>query len=312
MCLGNHVGEPAMPIKRFLRIAALGKLPEIQINKARFDTLKSSREILSEAFALEEKYECVVVAYADLEATAARISIEEVIGTTLSGYEEIFKARTTLNIRLANLLSAVRGYLDTLPRHVARCSPNSTQAKAAVKKLTAEQYDSTLDYRFMEQLRNHVQHAGMAIGLVTLGGSWDGEGENQLREHSVQFLALKDNLRENKKLKQSVLDELPDKIDLKTATRAYMDCLSAIHVSARSLIAAATAQAREHIQKAIDDYKAAHKEKFVGLAAITSDGSKWVEQVPMLLDWDDVRLLLEKRNRKLYLRRAVVTTKGTS
>lgn len=301
-----------MPTKRFLRIAALGKYPEIGIDKARFDALKSSRKILSEAFALEEKYECVVVAYADLETAAARISIDDVIGTTLTGYEEAFNARITLNIRLANLLSAVRGYLDTLSRHVARCSSNAAQAKAAVKKLTAEQYDSSPDYRFMEQLRNHVQHAGMAIGLVSFGGSWVGKGKDKWREHSVQFHAMKDKLSQNKKFKKAVLDELADKIDLKMAGRGYMDCLSAIHISARSLIAAETTQAREHIQKAVDEYKAAYKEQFVGLAAIASDDGKWIEQVPMLLDWDDVRLLLEKRNRKLYLRRAVVTTKGMS
>jgi hypothetical protein len=301
-----------MPIKCFLTIAALGTFPEIVIDKARFDSLKSSRKLLSEAFALEEKYECAVVAYADLETAAARISIDDVIGTTLTGYEELFNARVTMNIRLANLLSAARGYLDTLPQHAARCSADSAKAKTAVKKLTGEQYDASLEYRFMEQLRNHVQHAGMAIGLVTLGGSWVGEGGDKWREHSVQFHAMKGMLSENKKFKQLVLDELPDKIDLKIATRAYMDCLSVIHVSARSLIAAETAQAREHIQKAIDDYKTVHKEHFVGLAAIASDGSKWTEQVSMLLDWDDVRLLLEKRNRKLHLRHAVVTTKGTS
>jgi hypothetical protein len=294
-----------------LTIAALGKFPQIDIDQARFDALKSARKLLSEVFALEERYECVVVAYADLEAAAARISIEEVIGITLVGYEQIFNARITLNIRLANLLSAVRGYLDALPQHVARCSSNATQAKAAVKKLTSEQYDASLDYRFMEQLRNHVQHAGMAIGIVTLGGSWVGEDPNKRREHSVQFHALKEKLHENKKLKQSVLDELPDKIDLKTATRGYMDCLSAVHVSARTLIATATTAARKNIENAVDEYKGAYKEQFVGLAAIASDGAKWIEKVPMLLDWDDVRLLLEKRNGKLHLRRAIATTKGS-
>ena len=111
-----------MPIKHILTVAALGKFPQIEIDQAHFDSLNSSRKILSEAFALEEKYECIVVAYADLETAAARISIDEVVGATLSGYEEIFKARITLNIRLANFLSAVRGYLDTLPQHVARRS----------------------------------------------------------------------------------------------------------------------------------------------------------------------------------------------
>ena len=190
------------------------------------------------------------------------------------------------------------------------CLGETAATNMAVKALTAAQYDSNVDYRFMEQLRNYVQHAGMPIHVVTTGGSWIGEGNDQRREHSLQYHASKQRLLANGRFKRRrVLDELPDEIDLKLTTRGYMDSLSVIHTSAREMIASEASHARAHIQSAIDDYGAVHPDRFAGLHAICLDGDTQIEKVPILLDWDDVRLELEKRNRRLYLRRAHISTK---
>ena len=49
----------------------------------------------------------------------------------------------------------------------------------------------------------------------------------------------------------------------------------------------------------MDEYKSAYKKNFVGLTAYMFDGDSKIDEVLVFLDWDDIRLELEKRNHQL-------------
>lgn len=69
-------------------------------------------------------------------------------------------------------------------------------------------------------------------------------------------------------------------------------------------------QARGTIEDAHSQCKDLYDGNLVGLSASKWDDQKCVETVPLLLDWDDIRRKLQRRNRSLInLRKRYVTSR---
>jgi hypothetical protein len=282
----------------FLRLGTLGECPTLTIDSERFSLLKSSRHILSEALAIEEEYEMVISNYIDLEKESMSVSISYMT-RNYRGYVDSFDARLALNRRFMNLLTSVRLYTDKLASHCVACLPTENGVKERVNLLFSTEYDRTFDYRFMDALRNYIQHYGTAVHGVTFGGRWTSLDDKGLLEFTSSFTAEKKYIASDGHFKKQVLDEMPEKVDLISASRGFIEALSAIHINARQMISKSIHGARALIQAAIDDYKSAYKKDFVGLTAYMFDGDTKMDEVLVFLNWDDIRLELEKRNRQL-------------
>lgn len=281
-----------------LRKAVLDIVPEIEIAQTEFVNLRTAREVLAEAFAIEEKYEIVVSNFLALEKALLDVAVTNAIRNTLS-YGEFFEIRSVLNIRLVNLLTATKLYLDQPPQHVADCIPNNPDATDTVKRRCSEEYDKNFEYRFMEALRNHVQHRGIPIHIVRPGNHWTSFDENGQMEFSVQIAAQKVELESDRKFKKAVLEEMAQDVDLLASARKYVESLSSIHQFVRDLISDSAAAARAQIESAHAQYSTVFNGSLVGLTAQEVGEDGVLTSVPLLLDWDDVRLQLQKRNQRL-------------
>ncbi|HWP92590.1 MAG TPA: hypothetical protein VNN20_10395 [Thermodesulfobacteriota bacterium] len=285
-------------MRYLLRKAGLGNVPEIEISEFEYLEYKKAQNILSNALAIEEKYEIVIANYIDFEQEILEITTNHMVREHLD-YSDFFKVRLGLNIRLVNLLTAVRLYIDQSNQNVTECLPNDSNAKGNVKKLFSKEYDENRDYRFMEALRNYVQHRGIPVHWTQLGGRWISLDDDRLLEYSMELASQRSYLEEDEKMKNSVLDEMDDKVDLKAATRSYIESISKVHDSARSMIAESTAYSRRLIEDAHRRYSEVYSGSLLGLRACIWDEHKQIASVPILLDWDDIRVDLQKRNRKL-------------
>jgi len=284
----------------------LGQSPIITIDSKRFALLKKSKHILSEALAMEEEYEMVISNYIDLEKESINVSVSNMV-RNYRGHVDFFEARLALNRRFMNLLTSVRLYHDQLTAHCIACLPEENGVEERVKTLFSAEYDKNFDYRFMEALRNHIQHYGTAVHQVIFGARWTSHDDSGQLEFSSSFTAEKKFLDSDGHFKKQVLNEMPDKVDLISASRSYIEALSSIHNNARQMISGSVTEARASIQKAIDEYKAANKDS-VGLSAYVFNGDTRVEEIPLFLNWDDVRIQLEKRNAHLVnLKKRYVT-----
>ncbi len=161
-------------MKYQLTLAILGPRQELEIDKECFDFLKQARHILLEAFALEEKYEILISNYLELEQQIVRQAVVAQIRTQ-SDYSEYFEFRMVFNVTLVNLLTAARLYVDQFPRHVRDCLADENQLALAESWLK-QAYDSAFEYRFMEALRNHVQHNGVPLHSWSVGTEKVDEG----------------------------------------------------------------------------------------------------------------------------------------
>lgn len=285
-------------MKYILRILALGKYPEIDLDKENFESIKRAKAALSDGLAMEANYEILISNYLDFETEILKQAAQLMIRYPLD-YDDFFTSRIGFNRKLINLLTAARLYVDQLSSHVGGIIVGNTNIKDHIKNLFSEEYDKSLEYRFMEALRNHVQHRGLPVHWTQFKGSSDESGEDRKLVYSMELASQKAYLQEDSEFKKNVLEELPDKVDLKASTRIYIEGISKVHVAFRKIVDGPLREARLVIEKAIKSYQKVHPDKFVGLHALCLEHEKIVEDVPLLLDWDDIRLKLAKRNSEL-------------
>lgn len=267
----------------------LDRNPEIFLREEEFQNLKQAKICLDSAFALEENYDLLLHNYRELEIEAITASVTEMT-TNNYEYKDFFEIRTALNRRVLNLLSATRMYLDQYPQILHRIGVDSKDAK----QVCSQAYDNFFEYRFMEALRNHVQHEGLAVHGVTMGARRLPSEDQQSLQYSVTPYASKSAL-ENSDFKKKVLNESPEKIALLPAVRVYIGGIGSVHKKIREAIAPLTQSARCQFEGAISRHEAEAGKKYLGLAAVAKEDAV-VEKIPIFLDWDDVRQKLLKRN----------------
>jgi hypothetical protein len=74
------------------------------------------------------------------------------------------------------------------------------------------------------------------------------------------------------------------------------------------LVAEPARSARATLEAAHRRYAEVYADKLIGLTASAMDDGREISSVPLLLDWDDVRLELQKRNCQLInLRKRYIT-----
>ena len=312
------IGEPARSaylvmremMKYLIKIHAIGKFPEIEINENKYKSICSAKEALLNGLEMEEKYEIFISNYLELEEKILVIGAQSMARNPYD-YEDFFDVRMEFNIRMVNLLTAARLYKDQLHRHVRAIIPEASNIKLQIENLFSKEYDQTPEFRFMEELRNYVQHKGIPVHWTQHSAYSDDSGDKRLLIYSTELASQKNYLKEDKKFKKKVLAEIPDQIDLKISTRAYVESMSRVHCAARELVKEKLEKSREIIEFTRNEYKKIYQEKIVGLSVICKDGDSLVDDKPLILDWDDIRLKLTRRNTALVnLRNRFVTGKS--
>lgn len=283
-----------------IRTDALGSGNVTSITKDKFEDIVHAARMLREALAIEQKYEVLLQNYVDFEKEIlGRLANELIYGS--SEYLDFYNILLAFDVRLVNFLASAKLYADQAPRHVKRCLGDA--GFGAAKSFFGAQHDANFSYRLMDALRNHAIHGDLPVHGAGIGGEWtDLHGEEYL-EHTITLRIEKAKLADNAKFKASVLRDLPDSVDLATAVRSYMGSLNSAHLEIRTLLKEAVNSSRSIITAAIDSHLGGREDASgkaaVGIRAQRLEGNHVIESVPLLLAWDDVRLKLNERNRKL-------------
>ncbi len=285
-------------MRYIIRLAVLAPAPELEISAEEFSSLQAAKSILSSAFSIEEKYEILVTNFLALETQLIDIAVTNVVRNTLS-YSEFFETRSSLNVRMVNLLTAARLYLDQLPQDIADCLPSNDTAPSLVNARCSKEDDEHFEYRFMEALRNHAQHRGIPIHFISQGAHWTSHDEYGRMEYVVDIVAQRRYLEEDEKFKKLILEEVSGDVDLTAACRRYIESLSTINQFARDLIAESVNASRQAIEGTRKRYSELCAENLLGLSAMALQDGREISSVPLLLEWDDVRLALQQRNSQL-------------
>lgn len=149
---------------------------------------------------------------------------------------------------------------------------------------------------------------GFPVHWAQLGRKWTSLGEDGCLEYSMDLESQLLHLQEDGAFKKAVLAELEEDVDLKAATRSYMESISNVQETVREMIAEPVKSSRALMEDAHRQYGYLYSGSLVGLSAVKWSGERQVSQIPLLLDWDDIRIKLQKRNAKIVnLRKRYVT-----
>jgi len=291
----------------FIRKDVLADEPELPISDAQFDAASQARVVLAAAFALEESYDLLIGNYIEVEQELLTATASNAVRDLIE-YDDFFELRSTINRRVVNLLTATRLYLDQAPQRLSDCATEPSKARSEFKQRTHDHYDTTFGYRFLEALRNHVQHCGLAVHSLSLDKEWIREAESHELELSIRPFAERHYLCADRSFNENILKEMPEKVVLTRVIREYLQCFGDLHKLVRSHVAQRVKVARQTIQDHLSNYAKVSVGSTIGLTAFRIGPQGQKETVPLLLNWDDVRLKLVSRNSDLVtLGRHVVT-----
>lgn len=268
----------------------LGSRLQMSISEQRYNELAHAREVLSEALTFEQRYDLLLGNFISMEIALSEICLRAKVEPQYR-YADLAANLETTNRHLVNLLTSMRGYADQVLQDF-KCLGLEPPFSAVAKEELGKVFKRSPDYRFMCALRNHVQHKATAIH--GFAGTDDRGGDANSWAESVKFYSNKTTLCADKDFKSRVLDEEPEKIDVRRRARRSMQEVGVAHLALRKASETQVALARAAVETAIRDYKEAGAESVLGLGARRLGDAD--ADVPLLLDWDDVRLQLVNKN----------------
>ncbi|HBD7189800.1 TPA: hypothetical protein KKW68_001683, partial [Legionella pneumophila] len=193
----------------------------ITISEEEFSILKETSDKIRLALSFERNFEYLIQNYLDYENTIAQKSIGQLVDN-LQSIEEFNSHINDVNLKLLNLLSTTKAYIDKSPSILKKLTGEADSFKIQCSL----QYDTNFSYRFVDSLRNYAQHNNDPLSSLILGGEWV---ERENLEYYTNPIIDTEVLRANKKFRKSVLPEYDVKFHLSYCIRRYIECLSLIH-----------------------------------------------------------------------------------
>ena len=245
--------------------------------------------------------------YMELEKECLLISAQKMVYED-NEYMNFFDIKLLFNQRIVNLLTTSRLYIDQLSQHIKACNLNID-----IKSFFSYEYDNNFEYRFMEALRNYVQHRGLAVHFTSIGTNWtslDDDGEMQFK---TRVYTKKDEVEKDSAFKKSVAKEMPDKVDIIDASRSYIESISKVHCNIRKILSDVAISSRQIVEEIIHEYEKTSNGKSIGLGIVCLENNGKYDEILdkfyITLEWDNIRIKLERKNQSLVnLRKRFVSS----
>jgi hypothetical protein len=227
----------------------------VDIDPKRFEAVESAKNTCLLALGLEEKFQLVVDNYIEWETELLKQA--QVYMFRQPNKFEAMEHRVLVARRLTNVLTGFRLYVDQTDYLISKVFGGSSEELKTIKKFKSNLYDSHFGYRFLEALRNHVQHCDLPIETLTYNSKLVDREKAPQVQFSVLPIASLESLAENEDFKKSILKELEagqDKIDLRPHVREYVSCLIGLHRELEKIFSPKFEEARNYYQESIREY----------------------------------------------------------
>ncbi len=271
---------------------------EREIDKNTYDKLEESKNILSLVRSQENIYNIILMNYYEFEKELFEIMLNNEIFAQ-HDYENINEHRIKMEQRILNLLSSIILYLDTIKVN----SENSfLQGEYNnIKNFFKDACDSDKKIEIMRFMRNHIQHNELLIKNIVHGSV---NVSDDLRENTVTLSTNKTEIKA-RDFKVEKFTNVEEKIELKKYIRAYVDFISTVHNEFRKNTNDKVIQSRNNFEEFLKSYS---KYKYLHIAK--KENNLNVDEIAILLDWDDARVEMVKKNRvPTHFKRHSINTK---
>lgn len=271
----------------------------LHISEDEFTSASGARERTVKAAGIEEKLDMVLQNYIEYEHELLQIVLRNAL-FSLGDWSDFHDIIHDVNRRLANLLSTTRLYLDHLRHDAAPLFERAGRDATAIKAITSAEYDGRLGYRVMEALRNYVQHRGLPLHSLTLGGKWLDTDEGHLRKERVDLFLKVDCIAKDGKFKPGILEELrrgDSKLPLKPLVRDYITGLMRIQQRVREELRSVYEVDDTLLASLVERYRSLTGDGILGLRAVAQheDGT-YTEGIGISTAFVERRRFFERKN----------------
>jgi len=224
----------------------------------RYRNILGAKETYMLAVDLEEKINLLIDNHHEFEVELLKLAEANRTWPKTEAMDAMQK-RLLLDRRIVNLLSACRLYLDQ-SSHAMSClfGAESTELAAANER-RHKFYDTNFGYRFVEALRNYVQHRGLLVHYLVYE-------YHRISRHTGEYLEFRAKpvlelsyLAEDPKFKSSILDEAKalfgKEVDLREPVREYVTSIWSLHVAIRDSIARRFADRFSLYRSVVQEYQ---------------------------------------------------------
>jgi hypothetical protein len=296
------IGENPLMAERYLLAQMfINSQAEIELSRSEYDSIMEAVDKLLECLDAEEKFDCLLENYRDLE----KFMVDQAFESMFSHFRDdvAFQVpRNTTARKLSNFLSSVRLYQDSVERHATSITKDEAIG-TAIDTTMSQQFDLSLSYRVLDALRNHAQHQTLPVHGFIMDHRW--VEDRTYAEHEFQPVVNVKELARNPKFKKKTLDEIingPETLQLKPMVRDYVESLSTIHEEFR----AKTQSSVDRFLTTVASAKARLFAQFpgtedIGLAVFEADdeGLKVGNETGLSKTLGDYLDFLRKKNRQL-------------
>ncbi len=295
-------------MKYKLSTIAIGPKRAVEITEGEYDEIVKAMNSLYAATFIEERLDLVVENFYEYEnellILANHFAIFQDL-SPLSGSDD----RNRVIRRIANLLSACRMYIDQSHYHIKHIYGDKSEKNQQLRNLKSTQFDLRLGYRFLESLRNYVQHRGIPVDSLKYSSHTLREREQSQLLHIVvpiiRVTTLEANKKFNNKFKEEIIPELraiaiDDEVDIRPLIREYVGCIGKIQESLREILKSDFEYWERIVEQVISKFrsKVGDDISVAGLSAVIEDeNGKWLERTEIYQGTIKRRLQLEHKNR---------------
>jgi hypothetical protein len=274
----------------------------LEISREEFDRVHEAKRSLLILLSLEEKLDLVLENYTEYERELLNMTLHHMVFQDLDRLS--FRVNEqAISRRLINLLASGRLYVDQVQHDLTEIYGGDSEEVRVLAQTIKHEYDHTFEYRFMEALRNFVQHRSLPFQSLKYSSEWEETCQpNRLRFSIVPSLDL-ERLRADPRFKRSVLEELdPASKHLRTTplVRRYVESIGTIHQVIRDIT---TEDAKKWDALIVDVRQRARGvfgDSLGGLALVAvEEGKQPAEAVHIFEDLTQHRKMLQKKNRTL-------------
>lgn len=290
-----------MPYRYIEKVLNASAAP-LHATEMEFLATGAARVCTAQALAMEDKYSLILQNYFEFEQALHRLALENLLYRANKWTDHVDNIRD-VNRVLMNLLTAKKMYVDQIPQHINRIYAPSDAESRLFTEATRKEFDGFLGYRVMYTLRNHAQHGDFPVQSLSLGSTWQEDGQARHCAHTAIAFAHRDDVVQNTDLNAKVraeVSEMPEKIDLVPLVRESMSCFARLHRTMRETIGERLANAESTLKHAHAHFEAHAGRRPVALyiVHVGDDGSE-LESHSIFLDALERRARLELQSATL-------------
>ena len=269
------------------------------ITREEFEGVKVARDTCLVAMGLEEKFNLLLDNFCEFEVDMLRLAQMHVVWGGRR-YGDAMEDRLLLDRRIVNLLTASRLYLDHSAHALSGLFGDGSSEVLDVEKKKNELYDCVFGYRLMEAMRNHVQHRGLPVHIISFESTRVEGRDVECFEVTVAPKLEVQSLVVDGDFKKKVLEEAKsrgDEIDLRLAIREYVASLREVYEKVRGMASDRVERAVEACLRALERYSIVNGKKVESpRLAVESDGRVLLEEVRLSREFLDHLKDLQKKN----------------